>query len=103
MQFRELFRDTLYFDLALHANRTASRIAEAFKKHGVPFLAATETNQIFPILSERVIEQLLSKYEFYRWKRIDENHSAVRFVTSWATPERVVDEFIQLFLSIRAD
>ncbi len=103
VQFRELFRDDLYFELARHANRSALRIAKVLQEQGIPFLTEPETNQIFPILPEPVIQQLLEQYEFYRWKKIDEEHTAVRFVTSWATPEGVVDEFIQLFLSIRTD
>lgn len=103
VQFRELFRDDLYFELARHANRTALRIAEAFRNRGIPFLTEPQTNQIFPILPEPMIQKLLTRYDFYRWKRIDQDHTAVRLVTSWATPEHIVAEFIQLFLSIGTD
>ncbi|GAB4221814.1 MAG: low specificity L-threonine aldolase [Spirochaetales bacterium] len=103
VQFRELFRDDLYFELARHANRTALRMAEAFRNRGISFLTEPQTNQIFPILPEPMIQKLLTRYDFYRWKRIDQDHTAVRLVTSWATPEHVVEEFIQLFLSIGTD
>jgi len=78
-------------------------MADAFRKKGIPFLTKPETNQIFPILPESVIEHLLTQYEFYRWKRIDREHSAVRLVTSWATPDEVIEGFIRLFLSISTD
>lgn len=103
VQFRELFRGELYFELARHANQAALRIATAFREKGIPFLTEPKTNQIFPILSENTIEKLMHHYEFYRWARIDQEHWAVRLVTSWATPEKVVNEFIQLFLSINTD
>ena len=103
VQFRELFRDDLYFELARHANRMAARLARAFQERGCPFLTEPQTNQIFPILAEATIEKLLRHYQFYRWSRFDRDHSAVRLVTSWATPEHAVDEFIGLFLSIGTD
>lgn len=103
VQFRELFRDDLYFELARHANRMAAKLARAFQERGCPFLSEPQTNQIFPILSDATIEKLLHHYEFYHWSRIDRDHTAVRLVTSWATPETVVDEFIGLFLSNDTD
>ena len=32
---------------------------------------------------------------FYIWKKIDSDKAAIRLVTSWATPESVVDQFIK--------
>lgn len=94
IQFFELFKDDLYFRLAKHANNMAQKIANAFSKKGYSFLTESHTNQIFPILSKSAIEKLNKHYDFYVWKAIDDNYSAIRIITSWATPEQVVDEFI---------
>ncbi len=94
IQFLTLFKDNLFFKLAEHANIMATNIAEAIKQKGYSFLIEPESNQIFPILPNSLIEKLNKKYDFYIWKKIDEENSAVRIITSWATPENIVDEFI---------
>ncbi len=59
--------------------------AEAFKEIGCEFLAETDTNQIFPILENSQIEKLSEQFDFYVWKKIDAQKSAIRIITSWAT------------------
>lgn len=94
IQFLELFKDDLYFNLAARANQMAQKIALALAEKGYATLTQSTTNQIFPILPNEVISSLSQKYEFYVWKPIDAGHSAVRLITSWATDESKVDEFI---------
>ena len=94
IQFEELMRDNLYFELADHANRQAMKIKEAFEEIGCDFLAETFTNQIFPVLSAKQIDQLLEKYDFYIWKKIDSERSAIRLITSWSTTDETVAGFI---------
>lgn len=94
IQFLELFRDNLYFEIALHANEMAINMAAAIKEKGFSFLTEPASNQIFPIFPNRVIDELSKKYQFYVWKKVDENKSAIRLITSWATKENEVEEFI---------
>ena len=94
IQFEELMRDNLYFELADHANRQAMKIKEAFKEIGCDFLAETFTNQIFPVLNAKQIDQLSEKYDFYIWKKIDSERSAIRLITSWSTTDETVAGFI---------
>ena len=94
IQFEELMRDNLYFELADHANRQAMKIKEAFEEIGCDFLAETFTNQIFPVLSAKQIDQLSEKYDFYIWKKIDSERSAIRLITSWSTTDETVAGFI---------
>lgn len=96
IQFLELMKNDLYFDLAKHANRQAMKIKNAMKERGVQFLSDTYTNQIFPILSNELIQKLSEKFEFYIWKKIDENFSAIRLITSWNTHDEPVNEFIEI-------
>lgn len=95
IQFQELFKGNLYFDLASIANQQAMKIKKAFQEKGFNFLSETFTNQIFPILSEIQIEKLSINYDFYVWKKIDEKSSAIRIITSWATKDDVVENFIE--------
>jgi len=95
VQFLELFKDDLFFDLAKHANRMASKLANEIKKHNYKFLTEPVSNQIFPILPNKLIEKLNQKYGFYVWCKIDDKNSAIRLVTSWATKEEFVNQFIE--------
>jgi len=94
IQFLELFKDDLYFTLAKHANAMAMKIANAIKEKGFTFLTNSTTNQIFPVLPKEMIKKLSEHYLFYVWKEIDENHSAIRLITSWATEENQVNKLI---------
>ena len=94
-QFFELFEDNLYFDLASYANEQAMRIKQALTDNGYTFWAETSTNQLFPIISNDQISQLSQKFAFHHWKKIDEDHSAIRLITSWATTDEQVEHFIK--------
>ncbi|SFO29177.1 L-threonine aldolase [Paenimyroides ummariense] len=94
IQFLELFKNDLYFQLANHANVMAKKIADAVTECRYSFLSDPVSNQIFPILPKKVIEQLEAKYLFYQWKEIDAENIAIRLITSWATNEEIVNEFI---------
>ncbi|KLT73609.1 amino acid lyase [Neisseria arctica] len=94
IQYFELFSDGLYFELARHANTMAAKITAALRGKGYNFLTDSTTNQIFPILPYSLIEKLKSDFDFYIWQAIDNNHAAIRLITSWATPESAVDQFI---------
>lgn len=95
IQFLELFKDNLFFELAEHANNMAGLLVKEIENLGFGFLTHSPSNQIFPIFPNIMIEELQSKYSFYTWKTIDENNSAVRLVTSWATKKEAVEAFIR--------
>lgn len=95
IQFLELFKENLFFELAQHANIMSMKIAEAIKAKGYTFLTKPQSNQLFPILPNALIAKLSEKYEFYTWKKMDDEFAAVRIVCSWATIEEKVDEFIE--------
>ena len=94
LQFSELFQDNLYFQLAQHANDMAALLRQAIQTAGFTFLTQSPTNQIFPILPHWLIEKLQQNYAFYIWSKVDVEHSAIRLVTSWATPPDAVQAFI---------
>lgn len=94
VQFDQLFRNNLIFDLADQANRMAAKIAEAFKLLNYPMLIDSDTNQVFPILPNTLIAHLQKEYGFLIWDTVDAEHSTIRLITSWATPEDMVNRFI---------
>jgi threonine aldolase len=94
IQFRELFRDNLFFELAEHANRMAGKIQDALIELGCPLLLHSPSNQLFPIMPNEVIAELAKNYSFEVQRKVDEDRSLIRLVTSWATKESAVEEFI---------
>ena len=91
LQFRELFRDGLYFDLAGHANAMAARLAAGLGAKGVALAAETETNQVFPVMGNKQVEALRKRFDFHVWEPAGEGRSTIRLVSSWATPGKAVD------------
>ena len=94
IQFLELFRDGLFFDLAANANEMAEKMTAGISRLGYPFQTPSQTNQIFPIFPNKVIEAMNASYQFYTWAKVDEQRSSVRLVTSWAAAPQDIDEFI---------
>jgi len=95
IQFLELFKDNLYFELAEHANDMAALITVAVQENGFTFLTESKTNQIFPVLPNEVIDVLKENYEFYVWSKVSDDTSSLRLVTSWATKKENVKQFIK--------
>ena len=95
LQFRTLFEDGLYFDIAARANKTARQIKEACLKKGYHPLFPSVTNQQFFIMPDTVLRELDKKYLFSFWGKIDGKTSAVRICTGWATGEGALRDLIR--------
>lgn len=95
LQFLALFENNLYMEVSEHADRLADLLREAFQRAGISFLVDNKTNQLFPIMEDRILDQWKESYSFSYEKRIDETHSAVRFCTSWATKREDVEQLIK--------
>ena len=97
IQFQELFRDELWFQLARHANDLAATLQGGLMEKGVPMMVVSPTNQIFPILTNEKVEELQKSFAFEIWGKADEGHTIIRLVTSWATKPETVDALLQAF------
>ena len=91
VQFDSLFEDNLYFEISAHAARMAGKLRDCFMELGYSFFMPPQTNQLFPILPQRVREYLKSKYTFIEMDWMDEDCRVCRFCTSWATREENVE------------
>jgi threonine aldolase len=94
IQFLTLLEDGLYEEIAEKAVKQALRLKEAFLEKGYPLFYNSYTNQQFPIMPKQHLEQLKEKYSFEMWAPLDDEYSAVRFCTSWATKDENVDALI---------
>ena len=91
VQFDALFEDGLYYEISRHAVALADQIRCVFDELGVKYLVPGITNQIFPILSDEFLAELAKNFMFTEMGRVDDNHRAVRFCTSWASTQENVD------------
>ena len=91
IQFDTLFGDRLYFEIGRHAVELSMRMKEIFTKHGYPLFIDSYTNQQFIILDNRELERLSREVKFSFWEKYDEEHTVVRFATSFATTMADID------------
>lgn len=96
VQFDRLFTDGLYETVSRNAISCAGRLRQALRNKGYSFFQENPTNQIFVILENNKMKQLSQAVHMSFWERYDENHTVVRFATSWATKPEDVDALIQL-------
>lgn len=95
IQFEELFQNNLFYELSAHANEMATMLRDGITTCGISFYSNSMTNQLFPIFPDEVIAKLEKDFLFSVEKELDNNHTVVRLVTSWATREDACREFIK--------
>lgn len=96
VQFDTLFTDDLYFKIAKNAIDKADRMRAAFIEKGYKIFIETITNQIFIVLENTKMQELKKSVSFGFWEKFDDNHTVVRFASSWATTDEAVDKLIEL-------
>lgn len=94
IQFRELLRDDLYFELAAHANAMAQRLREGVAALGYEIPVPSVSNLFFPVFPNDVMGKMQENYAFELDRPVDDEHTLIRLVTSWATPVEAVDAFL---------
>lgn len=93
IQFEEAFKDGLYFEMGKKENELAYYLASELEKLNVKLASNVETNQIFIVLDNQIIETLKQMYGFEMWE-VGENKSTIRLVVSFATKKESVDMLI---------
>lgn len=97
-QFEALLTDGLYFQLAAHANEMAQKLQHGLKKKGVSFFYESPTNQIFPIVHDRVLPALSRICAYEVWGPADRpGYTIIRFVSSFGTKPSEVDGLLDAF------
>ncbi|MGM0216612.1 threonine aldolase family protein [Enterococcus sp. AZ109] len=96
IQFLALFSDNLYFDISQNAIDMAEKLKTGFTEKGYKTLIDSPTNQQFFIIDNAKLEELSEKVKFSFWEKYDDQHSVVRFATSWATTEEAVAELLEM-------
>lgn len=94
LQFYELLKDGLYFELAKAADAYAMQIRDALIEKGIEMLVDSPTNQIFPVMNAAQLEKIGRDHIYEDICVVGENR-CVRFCTSWATEAEAVDQLIK--------
>lgn len=87
IQFEVLFDNGLYFEISKNAIDMAEKLKELFISRGYKLFLDSPTNQQFIILENKKMEELKEKVVFSFWEKYDEEHTVVRFATTWSTTE----------------
>ena len=96
IQFDTLFTGNLYLEISKNAIETAAKLKAALKEKDYEFFINSPTNQIFVVLENKKMEELGKKVKFSFWEKYDENHTVIRFATSWATKMEDIDALIDI-------
>jgi threonine aldolase len=97
-QLLAYLEDDLWLRNARQANAMAARLARGLDDlPGARLLQAVEGNEIFAALPELLVDRLhQAGFHFYRWPWISvDDGAAIRLVTSYATTEADVDDFLE--------
>ncbi len=95
LQFDTLFTNNLYFEISEKAVQQAEQIREAFDRKGYSYVAPNHTNQIFVVMPDADLAKIRERFSYSYDSKVDENHSCVRFCTSWATQDAHVKALIE--------
>lgn len=85
----------LYLEIGKHENECANILKEGLKKNGYSMYIENPSNQLFPIIDHETLQKIHQKYITTPMFEVDENHSCIRLVTSWATSKEVCYEFVK--------
>jgi len=96
LQFETLFTEDLYYKVSKNAIQMAELLKEALKAKGYKFFLDSPTNQQFIIIENTKMAELKKNVGFGFWEKYDDNHTVIRFATSWATTKEQIDKLISL-------
>ena len=96
IQFDTLFTDDLYTRISKNAIETAMKLKRALQEKGYQLFLDSPTNQQFVVLENKKKEELGKEVQFDFWEKYDEDHTVIRFATSWGTKMEDIDALIEL-------
>lgn len=100
IQFDTLFTDDLYFQISRHAIDMAELLKKGMHEKGCTFYLESPTNQQFIVLKDEDMERLKKHVAFSFWEKPDDDHTVVRFATSWATKEEDIAQLMEILEEI---
>jgi threonine aldolase len=96
LQFDALFTDGLYGRIGQPAIQAAEQIRQTLTACGYTLCFGSPTNQVFCVVENHFRDALAQQVEFGFWERYDDEHTIIRFATSWATQQEDVTTLCRL-------
>ena len=91
LQFEALFENGIYTKIAKQANQMADLLRGTLQELGYQLVDANKTNQVFVAMPNRTLTEIKKDFTFSEWEKVDQDHTVVRFCTSWATKKESVE------------
>lgn len=91
LQFDRFFTDNLYQKIGKQAVDLAEELKVILEEKGYQFFLKSPTNQQFVIMENSQLEALAEKVCYGFWETYDDNHTVIRFATSWSTTQADLD------------
>lgn len=99
IQLLTMLSNDLWRINASHANSMAAKLANKISKHPkIRLVHENQVNAIFLQIEKTLLEKIMDKYHFYIW---DEKESIVRLMTSFATTDTEINEFVDFVLGLK--
>ncbi len=95
LQFDTLFTDDLYFKISKNAIDMAEILKDNLVKRGYKIYIDSPTNQQFIVLENEKLKELSKHVGYGFWEKVDEDHTAIRLATDWATTEADIEELMK--------
>ena len=96
VQFDALFTDDLYYKISRHAIDMAEELKKVLQEKGCRFFIDSPTNQQFIIIEDSKLNSLKDELKVSFWEKYDDNHTVVRFATSWSTKSEDIEALREL-------
>lgn len=100
VQFYTLFKDDLYERIGRHENDMAMQMKNALVENGFEVYLPSSTNQIFVDVGKEDLEKIEEQFMVTHIEDLDHQKVRIRLVTSWATPQKAVDDFVKLICEL---
>lgn len=98
--FKELLENDKYLTLASNSIKKSEVLVEFLKSKKIKFKYTPQTNQLFPILSNKQVQKLAKEVKFCIWESDGKNNTVIRLVTSFSTTDSEISNFINIFNKI---
>ncbi|WP_026498664.1 threonine aldolase family protein [Butyrivibrio sp. WCD2001] len=92
LQFDTLFTDDLYLEISKNAVEMAEELRDMLVKKGYQLFIDSPTNQQFIVMDNERLKEFAEHVRYGFWEKIDDNHTAIRLATDWATTKEDIRE-----------
>lgn len=92
VQFDAMFTDDLYFKISKNAITMAGKLKKILADKGYETFIDSPTNQLFVTAPNSKLQAMEGKVAYDIWGFPDEEHTIVRFCTSWATSDEDIEK-----------